>query len=137
MTRYPYKSEDMMLTRIRSRDNGALRLAIAFWKRSSIGELVEFGNEPQHRRWRFVTTPEWNDWAENFMNLPGLFPHAWSDDPQWAEFHRIERDEHMQSMERMKFHRQYSLEFGPKRMILALDTEEQAMLFKMRWQDET
>lgn len=133
---YPYKSQDMMLTTMRSMDNGAMRVAIAYHERKSIGEMVDRGDSsPPGRRWVYRTTPEWDEWAETFMNLPGLTPRKWSKDPQWDEFER--RHEHLFGTDRAKMHRDYIREFGPKRMILVLDTEEQAMLFKMRWQDET
>lgn len=133
-TRFPYKSQDMMLTSIRSMDNGAMRVAIAFHKRKSIGEMTDRG-QGGAPRWYFQTTEEWDDWAENFMHLPGLRPRMWSDDPQWAEFKNILDGGY--KADRMKSHTDYMREFGPKRMLLILDNEDQALLFKMRWQDET
>lgn len=133
---YPYKSEDMMLTKARSLDNGTMRLAVAFHKRKSIGEMIDRTNLAPHR-WVFQTTPEWDDWAENFMNLPGLCPRTWMNDPQWDDWRRHEENAGLYGTDRAKALMNYSKEYGPKRMILTLDTEEQAMHFKLRWQDET
>ena len=135
-TKFPYKSQDMMLTTFRSKDNGVMRLAIAYHKRKSIGELVDRGQNTGLPRWFFQTTPEWDEWTENFMHLPGLRPFVWSDDPQWRAF-RDRTESGSYKADRLADHNAYMREFGPKRMLLVLDTEEQALLFKMRWQDET
>ncbi len=129
----PKRSEDMMLTSIRSMDNGVMRLAIAFHKRKSIGEMIN--DRDASPRWVFQTTPEWNQWASDFMNLPGLRPRMWSEDPHWAEFQRLQDE--APGYERARFAKNYMNMYGPKRMLLVLDNEEQAMLFKMRWQDAT
>lgn len=125
--RYEYKSEDMLVTRVRSRDNDAMRLAIAFHKRMSIGSLIKI--EDERRPWRYVyrTTAEFDKWADTFLGLPGLSPRVWSDDPQHAGIEDLDHD----AFTRAKFMK----ERGPKRDILILDTEDQIMLFKMRWQD--
>lgn len=123
----PYKSEDMMLTRVRSRDNGTMRLAIAFHRRISIGDLDR--REQGFSQYVYKTTADFDEWATHFMGLPGLTPYHWGDDPQ----HKGLRELDMDPAARMKFMQ----ERGPKRHILVLDTEEQAMLFKMRWQDES
>lgn len=125
MARYAYKSEDMLLTSVRSRDNGVLRVAIAFHARESIGGLEKLSDQPT--RWVYRTTAEFDDWASTFLGLPGLRPERWSRDPQHDGIEQISH--HPQ--DRMDFMR----ERGPKRDLLLLDTEEQAMLFKMRWQD--
>lgn len=112
-----------MLTRVESRDNGVMRLAIAFHRRNSIGRMVRIDGDD----WRYIyrTTPEFDEWATIFMGMPGLKPYPWTNDPQHSGYKDIP------GSDRFDFLR----ERGSRRDILVLDTEEQAMLFKLRWQD--
>lgn len=126
-------AEDMMLTTYRSIDNGAMRLAIAYHERLSIGRMEKSDGDGTMRP-IFRTTPEWDDWVSSFMGMPGLTPRRWHNDPHWAEHDETRR------IAGHPYDYRSVIDFrnknGAKRMLLILDTEEQAMLFKMRWQDE-
>lgn len=130
------RSPDMVMTTMRSMDNGVMRPAIAFHKREGIGSMMDTGQEGP-RRYHYETTEEFDEWATEVLGKPGLHPRQWHNDPVWDEFKRRQADGDYRTMASgALFARDYTKEHGPRRMIVVLDSEQECLMFKMRWQDE-